>query len=197
MTVLKELLKLNEAVREPKLYDCDDDDLEFIENSRDAELIDTQIEDGASTLEVYFDGVWTYVVPTGEAQNAEPWKYKGKQTGPNIKSWYKKALEESLESSAKPLSEAVGKSAKEKLKKVLDTLLSSFTSDELDEILVDSGYGPSTRATIEKSKFVKLSPNKVAMYAVTFKNDGSFNNDKERQGKIYVELKNGKLTGEF
>lgn len=221
MTVLKELLKLNEAVKaaKPNTFVILTFDIDYESDSgRDINksilaVIDAKTEDDALRIanmvkeKIQKDeaGVWDmaedFVGGQVSSAGITGVEVAAKRPTKKHEMISEKDLVDELkyvnESTTSYISEAVGKSAKEKLKKVLDTLLSSFTSGELDEILVDSGYGPSTRATIEKSKFVKLSPNKVAMYAVLYRDDGSFNNEEERQGKIYVELKNGKLVGEF
>lgn len=92
-------MKINEikstGSKEPKLREEDDLDF-FLDMDKNGEGIKTGITDGsaAEILEIFYHRGRTYVIPSGEVENAMPWSYAGHQTPKNIKRWYLAAIKE-------------------------------------------------------------------------------------------------------
>lgn len=53
-------------------------------------------EDAATQLEIFYFNDRTYVLPSGEAQNADPWSYKGYYNAKDVKRWYVKSIQDYL-----------------------------------------------------------------------------------------------------
>lgn len=84
------LLELKKPqTKEPKFRE-ENDDLDFLLDGPDPIVVRTGVDNSniADTLEVFYHGGRTYVLPSGEFQNASPWSYAGRQDPKNIKRWY-------------------------------------------------------------------------------------------------------------
>lgn len=66
---------------------------DFTKGRKPLEICTTlESHEGATHLLVYYMNGCTYVVPYGEAQNAEPWGYRGLHDSNYVLAWYLLAL---------------------------------------------------------------------------------------------------------
>lgn len=93
--LLRELITILEASKEPTVNDLDWDTFDEIQSLKPSEVVDTGLaaSEGATELQIFYHGGHTIVVPGGESQNSDPYFYKMRVSPADVKKFYLATLE--------------------------------------------------------------------------------------------------------